>query len=962
MLDLKPLHPHQLLSWMAIPTFPGVYILGSFARHVTIYSQQMRAFNLIDALCKTGQLRPGTRVVIVGGGIAGVTAAAAATVRGAEVTIVETDKDFFPIQRHAGNRYLHPHIYDWPLYDLKPGLEDRADFPFLGWEAGEAEIVFRKLREKWDQLFKSNSQLRRPKLLMETRVSSLANRAGTGCVELTIEKTEPDETNSSASETLQTKIAILALGFGREISSSDLRTYWEQAPFDATTDSKLRWLVSGYGDGGLTDLMRLCIDGFRHDVFVKKYETDPDVAAKLKKLLATNKRQNVRDVFEELYQQLNEQSLIEKKDLRSNTEVVFNAPAEYLESEGSSILNKFLVFQLEKLGKFQRQEGLLRLPNPKPNPKNDKYTIEFTDKSNNVIAKADFDRVIVRHGPKQPVSKTSFPEIWEATEDLRTKWAAQLQSEDRTRLQLWDRADYEPSTAPNPIMLPIEPPIEVDLRCVIVESTDSEESTLSKLVRAAVNGNKKAIGPGMNPPRSEGNFKAGFETIKINEVLNGQKEYNHAVRLLCNADVAVIDVTHYEPGVMLLLGIRSAVRRGVTVVTTNVKLDAAEWSRLPFNLKELYPLSLASDDGNPIAEGHPIQVMGRTIAKALANYHALPFYQDLPAYEAVRRSDGISQEEAQTILWLCSFNRQYDEHAKYIQRGYIEEYGNDRNGDQIKYPLERITEIVSPQLVTQRLYSAIRRTVLCLVDWSFWSPNVFFEFGVRLAVSNFGPICLLASDTLELAVNEGNDSIRKDSEIKNTLLLQRERLKNLFRPLEYSLQANQEELFNEIRARHTAMQNHVTPGQSRSKIPPTFGAFPFDHTYKFVGRLLPVANELGAWSAHGFLTTAANSLVGVSITTEPTLPVLYANVNKDLDKQARNTAKEALIAAWYYLSNRYRGEWQQSPVLLKEFVDLSTRLANLLRESSEEKDQALHEVIRQELNNLRRIVRGEAHE
>src|SRR5215204_1309795 len=214
---------------------------------------------------------------------------------------------------------------------------------------------------------------------------------------------------------------------------------------------------------------------------------------------------------------------------------------------------------------------------------------------------------------------------------------------------------------------------------------------------------------------------------------------------------------------MILLFIRSSVRRVVTVVTTNLKLDSAEWSKLPFNLKELYPLSLLSEIKNPTSLEHPFQVVGRTIAKALTNYHALPFYQDVPAYEAVRRFDTAPKEEAQLILWLCSFHEHYERYANYIQSGYIEAYGLDRNErDEYKYLLERITEIVSPQLVTQRLYSAIRRTSLCLVDWTFWSPNVFFEFGVRLAVNNFGPICLLVSDPPEIVA--GKNEITKELE------------------------------------------------------------------------------------------------------------------------------------------------------------------------------------------------------
>lgn len=960
---LEPLHPHELLSWMRIPSYPGVYVLGSFAHHVTIYSQQIRAFNLIDALCKTGLLRPGVSVAVVGGGIAGLTAATAATVRGADVSIIESDKGFFPIQRQAGARYLHPHIYDWPLSELESGEESKARFPFLDWEAGEADVVCRHLKEDWDQLFKTGpNKLQKPKELMGTRLTGLVPKPEHGGSQLTVE-TDSADSKTPKSKILEAEIVILALGFGREFGRADLQRYWEQAPFDAVPPKPLRWLVSGFGDGGLTDLMRLCIDGFRHDEFVKKHEGDSRLASKLKELLADNRKQSIKSAFEELYQQLDDKSLIAKHQLRTNTEVTFNAPTNYLESEGSSILNRFFVFQLEKLGKFKLQPGRLKSI-PELKLTDPPYTVEFTDKDGShedrkVIATADFDRLIIRHGPERPISEASFPEIWQATKCLREKWAAQSQSNDRTRVRIWDPADYDPKNAPNPIMLEEKWNEGVDLRCVVVESTVLRaEVSLSNLVRTALNSNKKAMGLAMKPPRDEGKINAGFKTIRINDALGSQKEYNRAIGLLCEADIAVIDVTKYEPGIMLFLGIRSAVQRGVTIVTTNLELDAAAWSSLPFNLKELYPLSLTPRTQDINSSEHPNQIMGRTIARALGHFHSLPFYQDVPAYEALRRFDPAPKEEAQSILWLCSFHKNYKPLAGYIQNGFSEEYGNDLSErNERKYLLQRIIEIVSPQLVTQRLYSAIRSTVLCLVDWSFWSPNVFFEFGVRLATSNFGPVCLLAKNVPDLLREKEPDPADAVNDNTDALLQQRERLKKLFSPLEYDLEGDWREVFQEVRARHTAMLEYEIPDR-RSNIPPTFGAFSSAHTYKFVGMRLRLKNEPGAAGADIFLTSSADSLIGVSSTTEPSLPVLYANVNQELDKQARNAAKEMLIAAWYYLGNRYHDELQEPGDLLKSYEDLSIRLANLLEQSDDPKDQALYRSVRQTLKTVKKIIKG----
>jgi hypothetical protein len=38
------------------------------------------------------------------------------------------------------------------------------------------------------------------------------------------------------------------------------------------------------------------------------------------------------------------------------------------------------------------------------------------------------------------------------------------------------------------------------------------------------------------------------------------------------------------------------------------------------------------------------------------------------------------------------------------------------------------------------VYAAIQKSELCLVDWTGWRPNVFFELGVRIAVNEIDPV------------------------------------------------------------------------------------------------------------------------------------------------------------------------------------------------------------------------------
>jgi hypothetical protein len=917
---------------MAVPAYPGAFILGSFAGRVTIYSQQVRALNLVDALCKTGQMAKGTPVAVVGGGIAGLTAAAAAAVRGAEVTLIEKENEFFPIQRHTTTRYLHPHIYDWPLGDRKEGSGAVAKLPLLRWTAAPANAVFDRLDEEWRKL-RALYGARQPKQLMETRFLRL-DAAAHERLELTVQ-----EKSSSEPTRLTAAIVILALGFGRETERSHLYKYWDNTSLDSPSEVKLRWLVSGYGDGGLTDLMRLCIKSFRHEWLVKRFAGDTKLIQTLKGLLGGSGRKppRIRDAFEDLYQRV---QLLGDSDLRTDTDVTFNAPADYLESEGSSILNKLIVFQLEKLGKFARQDGRMKLPIPQPTAE-DRYEVAFLDEKDVVIKTEVFNRLVVRHGPERSLSEEKLPEIWAASEKLRARWKGLAQGEDRTRVPIWVPADYDPARMPGSILTTEVPARSCDLECLVLEASQPREQVrLHGLVVAGLKNQRNEIKRTFGRTRHDPDLVLDFHDLRIDEALASQREYNRTAQLLCRADVAVIDVTGFEPGVMLFLGIRAAVRRGVTLVTNNQRLDAAAWSKLPFNLKELYPLSVLSQTQDANSPEHPARILGATLERALKQYRSIPSYQDLPAYEAVRRLEA-SRQDAQSVLWLCSFDPEYEPLAAYLQNGFIAELGA-AGDDGTTYRLERVTEIVSPQLVTQRLYSAIRRTGLCLVDWSRWSPNVFFELGVRLAVTSMGPVCLVEKPAGG-APGAGDAGIAR----------QREALVKLFHPIEYSRTEDEQELFREIRARYEEMQAHEAAGRAPSPIPPTFGAFSYDHTYRLVGRSLLLSEEPGASTAHAALTASANALIGNSATTDPGLPVLYANVNEGLDRQARSAAVELLIAAWIYLTNRYPpAELKGNGQMLQEYMALTERLSNLLENRTGAKDQELLRRVKHVLDKI----------
>ena len=68
-----------------------------------------------------------------------------------------------------------------------------------------------------------------------------------------------------------------------------------------------------------------------------------------------------------------------------------------------------------------------------------------------------------------------------------------------------------------------------------------------------------------------------------------------SIEALAKAKFVVADVTDLEPGVMVLLGIRSVLRRGVTISVSSGSAASVE-SAKPFNVRETRVLSSSHGD------------------------------------------------------------------------------------------------------------------------------------------------------------------------------------------------------------------------------------------------------------------------------------------------------------------------------------------------------------------------------
>ncbi|WP_437782531.1 FAD-dependent oxidoreductase [Sorangium sp. So ce1097] len=414
---------------MTVPAERGLYVLGSFEGRVTIYSQQIRALNLIHALWTTGALTEDRRLAVIGGGIAGITAALGAACKNIDVTLYERQPEVLHLMRGCHTRWVHPTIYDWPRGEA---LAPRERLPFLHWEAASAGDVAATLAEDWNHL-KSVLPI---KEVTGATVTLGPWSDGRRRVFTTSPGFSEDEHH----------VVILAVGFGveRSIAPHPLRSYWRDdalhQPEIGASHRPVHSLVSGNGDGGLIDVLRLRLREFKHGTLLNELVSVMD-SDRLRDVLeqieqeAWNRHIRGEDYGGHLYrsyQRLKDMKLVDavddriRKRLRSDTRVTFNFP-DWPFTIFSSVLNRFLVSRLlvvdsgldTLIGRVVGVEGV------EPD-----LVVHMTNPMGAHAVR--FQRVIIRHGPTSAL-ETGFPALHERMRPILEARNAL----DQTRIRCW---------------------------------------------------------------------------------------------------------------------------------------------------------------------------------------------------------------------------------------------------------------------------------------------------------------------------------------------------------------------------------------------------------------------------------------------------------------------------------------------------------------------------------------------
>lgn len=810
-----------MLELCRVPDCSDVYVLGSFARYVTIYGQQVRALNLVHALAASGHINSSSRVAIVGAGISGMTAAVSLIRRGLpreNVVLYDRHGGAMRLQM-SSKRYVHPHIYDWPdpaALNTSSGLPE----PFA-WDAGRADEVFAKLLTKWEP-FTGKPHPTMPKLKVGRASTSSMIDNGEGAK--------------------QFDAIVLAIGFGDDgDETSHTIPYWADDPLDHPNWDKKRWLVSGAGDGALTDLLRLCIQDFRHDKIVA---AATQTSKKLMEELAeTQWRSATIEDFRERGRLLS-RALNNQFQRRNDEPLLLNASPEEVYGPGSAVLNRLLIAWAEQDRRFKFREPAERVVGVSHAGLSGRKTVKFTS------GEMEFDDVVLRHGPKRSASNPKmlaiwdpYVEIWERTAALRSAWEP-IQNDpfaDWTCKPIFD--DHK--VFADPPSVPLWPTSD-QAGCVVVSAGLPKEHNLRNGIKTAMRG-LKTRGALDNAP--------SVLHVDALEALDQPAAYERLVHALCISKLAIFDLTDLSRPILLFLGIRAAVAAGVTVC---VQRNGPS-QKLPFNLLGLNPIYWENQKDAPS--------LAQAFEDGIAASKSAPHhYLDLPAYHAVRRfaADGLLVRPEIEILHLCSFTPRLEESTSPV-RSAAETIFNPQEG------VRRTLDSKSPQLVEQRLYAGLRKAELCIADWTGWSPNVIFETGVRLAANVLDPIIVISRDLIEGKENWPADSVGSAA------------LKNFFVPTEYSTSDT-----TAITQLLESFRDAVTPAQIGRK-----------RTFEIIERSIRSSANRNVASVPRVLMDDAASLM-VGNTTDGRIVALH--IEPDV---ARRAAIERYLAAWFYLDQRH---------------------------------------------------------
>jgi len=384
----------------------NIFLLGQYEKRITIYSQQLRALNLIHALIETGEVDKTSKIGILGGGIGGLTLAYGFAIKGIkEIVVYEENKHLFQTWG-SSPRWIDPFLYSWPK---KEWINDQTKLPFFNWSCDIASNVSKSFLKE-HQILNSHFDAVVIKLKTKGWVDEKLSQIVYG----------------SRSDKKQFDKIFLATGFGFDGKTNDVQsTYWAADNLAMLSNQKKHFYISGMGDGGIANLFRLKINSYDFNMIRSILSTDEMLAVsseiikieKKAKQLYSRKTELtlISDFIQSKYNEIECPDFDEEIASRLKDSTVSIQSLEDIRYNVKAFpLNRFLlsrIFKLDEKINFLPY-AILNLEDLK------KPTFSLSDQKvihegvmDDKFKEVKIDFFISRHGPLKPLESETFDPI-----------------------------------------------------------------------------------------------------------------------------------------------------------------------------------------------------------------------------------------------------------------------------------------------------------------------------------------------------------------------------------------------------------------------------------------------------------------------------------------------------------------------------------------------------------------------
>jgi hypothetical protein len=497
--------------------------------------------------------------------------------------------------------------------------------------------------------------------------------------------------------------------------------------------------------------------------------------------------------------------------------------------------------------------------------------------------------------------------------------------------------------------------------CAVISESDGRRSggeTVSLVVEKLANQSRYLLNQAYRRRGHQIELVMTPRALLAKNVLSSPRSFAHAVEQVCYAELAIFDLTNFEPAVMLLLGIRAVIRRRLTVCVAREHDPPWRDAEPPFHLREV---SLVAQPDREAVQARILEGI-KQLAQPGSTYCDLPCFdliRSVPPDPEQRQTRAFDAKQNPSILALVPFDPKYgqlnwsqikdslpaaarDETIK--RRGWEEDVQAPR--------LQRTLDLDSPRVVSAQLFEAIRLTDFCLVDVTSVRPNVLFELGVRLVSNRLHPVVVVdlgyrAGDDAGNRGGEGAENRGEDKGEETWLQHvsgQFKLLQRLLQPVRYS--PTSVPAFSRMVERHLEFRRLLQePGDPRAAS--LLGGLPPAGVYDIAWRHAAPRDEVVTMPVGEHLQSGAEALLVDRTSGQRHL--IYPT-RHPLSDIAEQTGREYLIAAWLYLHFRMHADEDAEKELGKKYQTLTYMLIDLLEQTGDPDDASFADQIEQWLD------------